>query len=122
MPTETETLSREAIELITARFRVLAEPLRVRLVQALRGGEKTVTELVDELGASQPNVSRHLRLMQDAGVVGRRPEGNLVHYFITDPSVISLCNAVCASVSDRLSREAAIAEELHRAAIGDDAR
>jgi DNA-binding transcriptional ArsR family regulator len=109
--------SPEAIELISARFRVLGEPLRLRLLQALQDGEKTVSELVRIVHASQPNVSKHLRLMQEAGVVGRRPEGNLVHYFIADPTVISLCNAVCASIGERLTRDAELAKELHRVAI-----
>ena len=107
-------LSPEAIGMIATRFRILSMPLRVRLVQALQDGEKTVSELVDAAPASQPNVSKHLRLMQGAGIVGRRMEGNLAFYFITDESVFDLCNAVCASIGDRLARDARVAAELHR--------
>ncbi len=107
-------LSQQALELVATRFRILGEPLRVRLVQELRNGEKSVSQLVDAVEASQPNVSKHLRILQSEGIVGRRPEGNLGYYFITDESVFDLCNAVCASIGDRLSRDAKVAAELHR--------
>ena len=108
------TFSSAAIERIAARFRVLGEPLRLRLVDALREGGRSVSELAAALEASQPNVSKHLRLLQAEGVVGRRQEGNLAYYFIADPGVVDLCNAVCASVGERLARDADVAAELMR--------
>jgi DNA-binding transcriptional ArsR family regulator len=107
-------LSAEAIEMLATRFRILGEPLRVRLVQELQNGENTVSQLVDAVAASQPNVSKHLRILRREGIVGRRSEGNLGYYFITDETVVDLCNAVCASPGDRLSRDANLAAELHR--------
>ena len=58
---------------IRERFRILGEPLRIRLLQALIEKERTVGELVELVGSTQPNVSKHLRILQEAGIVGRRP-------------------------------------------------
>ncbi len=109
-----EPLSPEAIELIAARFRILGEPLRIRILQALQLGEKNVSELVEAVGSTQPNVSKHLRILQEAGIVGRRQEGNLVFCYIADESVLDLCDAVCESVGGRLTRDATLARELNR--------
>jgi DNA-binding transcriptional ArsR family regulator len=109
-----ESLSPEAIELVAARFRILGEPIRIRILQALQEGEKNVSELVSAVGSTQPNVSKHLRLLQDAGIVGRRQEGNSVYCFISDDSVLSLCDAVCGSVRDHLTSSAKLADELGR--------
>src|SRR5437762_13201876 len=71
-----EALSPAAIELIAERFRILGEPIRIRILQELENGERNVSELVAAIGSSQPNVSKHLRILQESGVVGRRQEGN----------------------------------------------
>src|SRR6478672_10837194 len=99
-------LSPEAIDLVAARFRVLAEPQRLRILQLLRAGEKNVTEITDELETTQPNVSKHLRVLQEAGLVGRRQAGNTVYCFIADPSVFELCDVVCSSLSARVTAHA----------------
>jgi len=93
--------SDEALELVAARFKVLAEPMRLRLLHALRDGEKSVSELVEETGASQANVSKHLNLLFRHRMVGRRKEGLNVFYRITDPTIFELCERVC----DRLEAE-----------------
>lgn len=105
-------MSSAAVERIAERFRILGDPLRMRLIQELRDGEKSVSELAAAVGASQPNASKHLRLIQSAGIAGRRQEGNLVYYSITDQSVFALCDAVCAAVGDYLAQEGEIADEL----------
>jgi len=109
-----DVLSAEAIELIAERFRILGEPIRIRILQELESGERNVSELVAAVGSSQPNVSKHLRILQESGVVGRRQEGNNVYYAIADPAVIDLCDAVCASLRDRLASAAKLAAELGR--------
>ena len=116
--TKHATLSPEAIELVAARFRTLGEPVRIRILQSLHGGEKTVNEIVATVGSTQPNVSKHLRILQDAGMVGRRQDGNNVYCFIADDSVLDLCDAVCGSVSDRLAQTAKLAAELGRGVRG----
>ncbi len=107
-------LSPEAVELVAARFRTLGEPLRIRLLQALQERERTVGELVQMVGSTQPNVSKHLRILQEAGIVGRRQEGNSVYCYIADRSVFDLCNAVCDSLEGRFSEAARMAAELGR--------
>ena len=112
--TRHEPLSDDAVELVAARFRTLGEPIRIQLLQALQGSERNVTELVAAVGSTQPNVSKHLRILQDAGLVGRRQEGNSVYYSIADPTVFALCDAVCHSIGTRLTQHATVAEELRR--------
>lgn len=85
------------VEFIAARFKVLSEPMRIRILDRLRAGERSVGELVDELGTSQQNISRHLATMHRDGVLGRRREGNRVVYWIADPAVLELCEHVCTS-------------------------
>jgi DNA-binding transcriptional ArsR family regulator len=107
-------LSPEAVELIAERFRVLGEPLRIRLLQALIEKERTVGELVELVGSTQPNVSKHLRILQEAGIVGRRQDGNSVYCYIADPTVFDLCNSVCDSLEARFNQVARMATEVGR--------
>jgi DNA-binding transcriptional ArsR family regulator len=107
-------LSPAAIDLIAARFRLLGEPLRIRLMQALIEGEKTVGELVAAVESTQPNVSKHLRMLQEAGLIGRRQDGNSVYCFIADPTVFDLCDAVRESLEAHFSDAARVAVELGR--------
>src|SRR5512145_3389253 len=86
------------VELIARRFRVIGEPMRIRLLDRLRDGEATVQDLGDSLGASQQNVSKHLQVLLEAGIVVRRKEGNRAYYSIADESVFELCEQVCGSV------------------------
>jgi len=95
-----------ALELVAARFRMLAEPMRLRLLNELRDSEKNVTALVEATGAGQANVSKHLSLMADAGMVGRRKEGLNVFYFIADESLFELCDLVCGRLQRELAEKA----------------
>jgi DNA-binding transcriptional ArsR family regulator len=90
-------------ELIAQRFRVLAEPMRIKLLDRMREGEATVTELQEALGASQQNVSKHLGILLSAGMVSRTKDGNHARYAIADESVFDLCDHVCGGVRRRLS-------------------
>jgi DNA-binding transcriptional ArsR family regulator len=96
------------VELIARRFRVIGEPLRIRLLDRLRDGEATVQELGDELGASQQNVSKHLLVLLDAGIVDRRKQGNRAYYSIADESVFELCEQVCGSVQRQAAELSAL--------------
>ena len=111
-----ESLSIEAIELVATRFRTLGEPIRIRILQALQSGERNVGMLVAAIGSTQPNISKHLRILQDAGLVSRRQDGNNVYYAIADPTVFDLCDAVCNSIGTRLTQHASVANELRRRA------
>ena len=92
----------DLVELIARRFRVIGEPMRIRLLDRLRDGEATVGELSEAVGASQQNVSKHLAVLTDVGVLGRRKERNHVYYRIVDEGVFTLCEDVCGSVQDQL--------------------
>jgi len=110
MRTKQTELSPEAIQLVAERFRVLAEPLRLRILQFLRSGERNVTDLTALLSTTQPNASKHLRLLQEAGLIGRRQVGTSVYYFIADPSVFELCDVVCTALYARMSAQARLLE------------
>ncbi len=92
----------DLVELIARRFRVLGEPMRIRLLDQLREGEATVSELSEALSASQQNISKHLAVLSDAGILGRRKERNHVCYRIVDEGVFTLCEDVCGSVQQQL--------------------
>jgi DNA-binding transcriptional ArsR family regulator len=95
-------LPAELVERVAERFRVIGEPMRIRLLDALYDGEATVRELQEATGASQQNVSQHLGVLLRAGVVSRRKEGNFSLYSIADPSVYAICDEVCAGLRRQL--------------------
>jgi DNA-binding transcriptional ArsR family regulator len=92
----------DLVELIARRFRAISEPMRIRMLDRLRTGEATVGELSDALSASQQNVSKHLGVLADAGILGRRKDGNRVYYRVVDDGVFTLCDAVCGSLERQL--------------------
>lgn len=101
-------MSVEALQLVAARFKVLADPMRLRILQMLEGGEQSVTAITEAVESTQPNVSKHLRTLQDAGLLGRRQEGNTVYYSIADESVFQLCEVVCSSLQERFATHASV--------------
>jgi DNA-binding transcriptional ArsR family regulator len=100
---EQAVLTEEAFELIAGRFRVLAEPMRLRLLHALGNAEMSVSELVEATGAGQANVSKHLGILLDSGLVARRKKGLNVFYRVADPSIFEMCETVCSSLGERLT-------------------
>ena len=90
------------VEVIAQRFRVIGEPMRIKLLDRLREGDATVNELRDALDASQQNVSKHLGVLHQAGIVSRAKDGTSVRYAIADPSVFALCEQVCGGLRDQL--------------------
>ena len=99
-------LSDDALELIARRFAVLAEPTRLRLIHALFDGEKSVNTLVEEIGGTQANTSRHLLTLLQAHILSRRKEGLQVFYAIADSSIFKLCELVCGSLEKQLTKQA----------------
>lgn len=98
-------LNDEALQLVAHRFSVLAEPMRLRLIQALFEGERNVTELVGATGGTQANVSRHLQTLMAAHILARRKAGLQVFYRISDPTIPKLCELVCGSLEKSLARQ-----------------
>jgi DNA-binding transcriptional ArsR family regulator len=101
-------------ELVARRFRVLGEPMRIRLLDRLRDGDAAVGELSEALSASQQNVSRHLAVLADAGMIGRRKDGNHVYYRIVDEGVFALCEQVCGSLQQQLRALNELVEGVRR--------
>jgi DNA-binding transcriptional ArsR family regulator len=101
---------------IAERFRVLGDPMRIRLLDRLRDGSGTVGELQAALGSSQQNVSKHLGLLHRAGIVSRAKEGTAVRYAIADESVFEICELVCGGLRTRLEELAGI---LDGVGVGD---
>lgn len=101
-------MSADAVALVAARFKVLAEPLRLHILQYLQNGESSVTAVTQAVSATQPNVSKHLKMLQDEGLVAKRQEGNTVYYKIADQSVFELCDLVCGSLKERFSERRAV--------------
>jgi ArsR family transcriptional regulator len=98
----TVALTPEVLELVAERFRALAEPARLRILIALRKGERTVSELMEETELGQANASKHLQLLHTLGFVERRKEGLYVHYRLASEDVFQLCDIICG----RLAAEA----------------
>ena len=96
-------LPEDLAELIARRFRALGDPLRVRILDLLRDRELTVTMLAVELGAGQQNVSKHLAVLAEAGMVARRKQGTHVHYRVADAGVLAMCEQVCGSLQAQLA-------------------
>lgn len=92
----------EVFDSVARYFALLSEPTRLRIMHSICQQEKSVNAIVDEIGASQTNVSRHLGLMHRAGVLGRRKDGNQVLYRVTDAVFTEICRTVCVRVATEL--------------------
>lgn len=96
------------LDRVAQRFRVLGDPSRLAILRLLVArGELSVGEIVDDLTMSQANVSKHLRLLLDAGVVSRRRDGTSAFYAVVDSSVEQLCTLVCERIEEQVQVEAA---------------
>jgi ArsR family transcriptional regulator len=104
-PKKTRALSSEAIGFVAERFRVLGEPMRLKLLLALETGEKNVTELVRLTDSTQANVSKHLGILSDTGMLSRRKEGLKTFYFISDPQIFELCDLMCSKLEKEFSEK-----------------
>ena len=96
-------LSAPALALVAARFRALGDPSRLRIVNRLMNGELGVQDLMRETGLSQTNLSRHLGILRQAGIVERRSDGNRAFYRIGDPTLVEVCQIMCGSLADQLA-------------------
>jgi ArsR family transcriptional regulator len=94
-------MSEPMLDAVALRFRALAEPARLRILQHLMVGERSVSELTEASGLSQANTSKHLAILHAAGLLDRRKEGTTVYHAIADPLVHELCDLVCSHVSKR---------------------
>jgi DNA-binding transcriptional ArsR family regulator len=97
-PTASKQLPDAALELIAHRFRALSEPVRLKLLSALMQGEKNVTQLVEAAGTGQANVSKHLSILKQAGMIAAKREGLTTMCSISDPAIFQLCEIMCAKL------------------------
>ena len=100
--TVSHPLPADLVDLIAERFRALSEPTRIKLLDRLREGEARVLDLTEAIGSTEQNVSKHLGVLLQAGIVGRRKVGNYAYYAIADEGVFALCEDVCGSLAEQL--------------------
>lgn len=91
---------------VAAYFQVLAEPTRLQILNYLRSGERNVGELAQLCGFTAANVSRHMALMAQQGLVQRESRGTSVYYQIADPAIFALCDVVCGNIARKIERSA----------------
>ena len=103
-----QRLPAEVLELVAERFRVLAEPARLRILDVLLMGERTVSDLVEDTGLNQANVSKHLAILRASSFVDRRKEGLYAYYSVTDPSVSALCAIMCNRLEEQAEEQSAL--------------
>lgn len=101
-----EGLPPEALAQVAAYFQALSEPTRLQILNLLRTGEHNVGELAEACASSTANVSRHLSLLMQRGLVQRESRGTSVYYRIADESIYALCDLVCGSIQRQLERSA----------------
>jgi ArsR family transcriptional regulator len=100
-----DALSPEMLSLVAERFKVLAEPARLQMLQVLRAGEKSVGDVVEATGLGQANVSKHLQLLLAHGYVTRRKEGLFCYYAIADRRVFELCDIMCGQLAEQVAQK-----------------
>lgn len=96
-------MSPQLLELVAERFKALAEPARLQILDCLRDRERTVSEIVEATGMGQANVSKHLALLLSLGFVARRKEGLYAYYTLADRRVFQLCDLMCARLESEVA-------------------
>lgn len=104
-------LTDQLFEQVATRFKALAEPARLRILDALRHGELTVGDLGEQTGLNQANLSKHLQFLHGLDFVVRRKDGLFVYYALKDQQVFQLCDIMCG----RLGAGAAVKRARPRA-------
>lgn len=110
-------LSPQLLGLIADRFRVLAEPVRLQILSALYDREQTVTELLETLGQSHANISKHLQLLYKYGFVDRRKAGVHVYYRLANEDVFQLCDIMCNRLKADTDRQQELIDTIFDAKI-----
>jgi DNA-binding transcriptional ArsR family regulator len=101
----TSSIPDDFLDLMADKFRMLADPTRLAILRALMDGERNVTQVVEETGRNQANVSKHLKMLAEAGLVARRKDGLQVFYALNDSLVERLCKMVCETIVQEAREE-----------------
>lgn len=109
-------LDDRALEEVAHFFAAFAVPMRLKILNALREGERNVGELTEALGGSQANVSKHLAMLAQKKLIAKATRGTSAYYRIVDPRIYQLCDLVCAQIGDRLALQDALKDAFRRAA------
>ncbi len=107
-------LTPEALSLMADFFKVLSEVSRLQIVCSLKTGAKNVTEIIEETKLGQANVSKHLKMLTQAGVVAREQRGVCVYYRIANPFLFELCDLVCAALTMQVEQQSQQLQQLSR--------
>lgn len=102
----------EVFDALASYFSVLSEPTRLKIMHAICQEEKSVTQILKEVGATQTNISHHLGLMYQSGVVTRRKEGNVVLYRVADSTMVDVCRMVCTRIAGKINRSQPLRKDL----------
>jgi DNA-binding transcriptional ArsR family regulator len=97
--------SDELLNRIAEVLKAMADPTRLKILHGLNQGERCVSDILQVVGGSQANVSKHLSVLKRAGLVDSRRDGLNVFYHITDEGVFTICRNVCDSLELRIDRE-----------------
>lgn len=101
-----------ALAHVAEYFKVLSEVSRLQVLNCLRSGPMNVSEIVEATGLGQANVSKHLKVLNQAGILSRRPSGVSVYYEIIDPLIFQLCDLVCDRLAERWQQQAETFEPM----------
>ncbi|MBW4575522.1 MAG: metalloregulator ArsR/SmtB family transcription factor [Aphanothece sp. CMT-3BRIN-NPC111] len=103
---QAKPVPQEVVLQVAEYFSILSEPMRLKILNLLRDREKCVQELVEATETSQANVSKHLKVMLQAGILSRRSEGTSAYYKVEDDLIFDLCNLVCDRLATRIEQQA----------------
>jgi DNA-binding transcriptional ArsR family regulator len=113
-----EDFSELLLERIALRLKAMANPFRLRILHALEAGERSVNEILEQVGGSQGNVSKHLGVLHRAELVKRRREGTNIFYAVSDEAVFDVCRTVCDSLHARAAAEVEAIERARAEILG----
>ncbi|MGB7275634.1 MAG: metalloregulator ArsR/SmtB family transcription factor [Geitlerinemataceae cyanobacterium] len=102
----------EVLAPVAEYFKVLSEISRLQILSCLRSGSMNVTEIGEATGLGQANLSKHLKMLTQAGLVSRQPQGVSVYYAICDPMIFELCELVCDRIGNQMQKRAKDFEQI----------
>lgn len=111
---KTVELETKIFELHAALCQTLANPIRLRILNALTNGEKSVNQLVELIGAPQANISQHLAVLRDRNIVATRRDGVSIYYSIGNPKIIKACNLIREVLFEQMANAGKLAEKYEK--------